>query len=62
MLPYAYCVCYGGHSQERPCGMPAARLLVAELGLVTAAEAALELAPVPASDPVPAGLLPNDPP
>lgn len=42
-------------------GMPAARLLLAELGLVTAAEA-LELEPVPASEAVPAGRLPVEPP
>ena len=42
-------------------GMPAAKLVVAELGLVTAAEADLELGPVPASKPVPPGPLPDDP-
>lgn len=42
--------------------MPAAKLLLAELGLVTAAEAALELEPVPACESVPAGLLPVEPP
>ena len=42
-------------------GIPAARLLLAELGLVTAAEA-LELEPVPASDAVPVGCLPVEPP
>lgn len=45
--------------------MPAARLLLAELGLVTAAEA-LEVepvpVPVPASDAVPVGLLPEEAP
>lgn len=41
--------------------MPAARLLLAELGLVTAAEA-LELEPVPASDAVPVGRLPVEAP
>lgn len=46
---------------QRLGGMPAARLLLAELGLVTAAEA-LELEPVPASEAVPVGLLPVEPP
>lgn len=41
--------------------MPAAKLVVAELGLVAAAEADLELGPVPATKPVPLGPLPVEP-
>lgn len=42
-------------------GMPAAKPLFAELGLVTGAEADLELGPVPASEAAPVGFWPGNP-